>query len=209
MVNKLHELYETEDSLPCSQQPADSPYPQPNLSTPCNESYLFKIHFNIIPISICRSSKCCIFSSSPTITLRPLYAVNPIYLRSILILSPHLLVGLLSAVFFLSFPTTTFRPIGNPAAKKSLRVLSKGVSKMLRYVLSKQNVKMWTWGNSVIGGLLCTTQRNCGFHKTLDISWLAVRYFGSQFGVCSMEFIYNAIIDSSMYNIRWLDGSES
>jgi len=47
---------------------------------------------------------------------------------------------------------------------------------------------MWTWGNSVIGGLLCTRQRNFGFHETLDISWLAEQYFASQVVLCSMEF---------------------
>ena len=61
---------------------------------------------------------------------------------------------------------------------------------------------MWTWGNSVIGGLLCTRQRNFGFHETLDISWLAEQYFASQVVLCSKEFTYNAIIDSNRPHIR-------
>lgn len=136
--------------------------------------------------------------------------MKPIYVRSILISSPHLIVSLLSVVFFFSsFPTTALRPIGNPAANKSLRVLSKVSRKVSRYVLCKYDVKMWIWGNSVIGRLLCTRQRNFGFYKTLDISCSAVRYFAFQVGICSTEFICHAIIDSNRNNIRGPDGSGS
>jgi hypothetical protein len=39
---------EPEDSLPHSQQPATSPYPEPDRSSPCPPSHFLKIHFNII-----------------------------------------------------------------------------------------------------------------------------------------------------------------
>ena len=38
-----------EGSLPHSQQPATSPYSEPDRSSPCPQSHFCKIHFNIIP----------------------------------------------------------------------------------------------------------------------------------------------------------------
>jgi len=45
---------ESEDSLPCSQQPTTNRYPEPDQSIPTLLSYFFKIYFNIIlPSSSC------------------------------------------------------------------------------------------------------------------------------------------------------------
>ena len=48
---------ESEDSLPCSQQPTNNHYPEPDQSIPTLLSYLFKIYFNIILPSIHMSFK--------------------------------------------------------------------------------------------------------------------------------------------------------
>jgi hypothetical protein len=43
---------EPEDSLPCSQEPATCPYPEPDKSILTPKSYFHNIHFNIIPIYV-------------------------------------------------------------------------------------------------------------------------------------------------------------
>jgi hypothetical protein len=48
---------ETEVSLPQSQTPATSPYPEPHQSTPWLSSHFLKINFNIVLPSTFRSSK--------------------------------------------------------------------------------------------------------------------------------------------------------
>jgi hypothetical protein len=44
---------EPEGSLPCSQEPSNGPYPEPDRSSPYDliPSYLSKIHFNIMHIT--------------------------------------------------------------------------------------------------------------------------------------------------------------
>jgi len=47
---------EPEGSLPCSQEPAIGPYPEPNESSPYHPTYFSKIHSNIILPPMLRSS---------------------------------------------------------------------------------------------------------------------------------------------------------
>ena len=51
---------ETESSLPSSQVPATSPYPEPARSSLCSPSHFLKLHFNIILPYMSGSSKCSI-----------------------------------------------------------------------------------------------------------------------------------------------------
>jgi len=39
---------EPESSLPHSQQPATSSYPEPDTASPCPQSHFLKIHLNIV-----------------------------------------------------------------------------------------------------------------------------------------------------------------
>ena len=47
---------EPEGPLPHSQEPTTCPYPEPDRPSPCPQSYVLKIHFNIILPSILGSS---------------------------------------------------------------------------------------------------------------------------------------------------------
>ena len=53
---KLSPFMEPESSLLHAQEPATSPYPEPDQSSPCPPSHLLRVHFNVTLPSTPRSS---------------------------------------------------------------------------------------------------------------------------------------------------------
>ena len=113
--SSLH-FIENKYLLPRLQVPATCPYPEPDQSCPCSPSHFLKIHLNIILRSnhfLTSQEILCIlqnlkahyfmYKSLPLVPI--LSQINPVHaphfnsLRSILVLSSHLCLGLPSGLF--------------------------------------------------------------------------------------------------------------